>query len=323
MSGEFKRDLSIEFIEELKKLALKGGWLKEILKNRADFIIALRGDYLNIYHNGQSLFKVEYKNKKVSVSTNPKYLLNPDISGQVFFDGNNFDLADYDAKHKEEKILISCYKEQNTLEKLKRSANKYSGIEKTGVHDICRVNKNIIDVEITLTKISDGDSPKKTAKRLDIAQFIEIDNQINLCFWEEKEYRNPELWSIGKKSNHINGEEKDVQVISQVKEYRCLVETYRTSLRKSYELVAKNLVEIAKMSGHERTVDSLIERVAAGEDFIVSPKNIGIVLFGFSQFEKDSQKQEKLLRNMKEQKIPFVGAGKPRDIKLNFSNGKI
>lgn len=310
MSFEFKRGLSDGFITELEKLAQKKSWFKDVLqdkdsKNRPNLIIALRGNYLNIYYNGQSLFKVDYKNKNLIVSTHPKYLLNPDISDQVFLNEDRFDIDTYETKNKGG-ILIKSY-EEGTLKKLKRSANKYSGAEKTGVHDICRVNKNIIDVEITLTE-TDTSTPKKVAKRIDIAQFIEVDNKINLYFWEAKEYSNPELWTPSEKPH----------VIKQVKGYHQLVDDYSDQLKKSYALVAKNLVEIAKMSSPDAKVDSLIERVATGEDFVVTPKNIGVVFFGFSQSGKDSARHEVLLSNLQMAGVHVVAAGKAADIKLEL-----
>ena len=120
MSFEFKRELSDEFMAELEKLAKTDSWFKDVLNDKANLIIALRGNYLNIYYNGQSLFKVDYKNKKLSVTTHPKYLVNPDISEQVSFDGKEFDIDSYDNKKNSEKILIKSYEDSKTLNKLKR-----------------------------------------------------------------------------------------------------------------------------------------------------------------------------------------------------------
>ena len=148
---------------------------------------------------------------------------------------------------------------------------------------------------------------------MDIAQFIEIDNKINLYFWEAKEYSNSELWVPS----------KEPHVIQQVEGYRDLVEKYSKQLKKSYALVARDLVAIHRMSDPDAQVDSLVERVAAGEDFVVTPKNIGVVFFGFSQAGKDSDRHKALISNLEtetetKEKIHVVAAGKPTDIKLDL-----
>ncbi len=65
----FRRGLGQEFISELKALADKPSWFTDILADQ-DLILGIRKDYLNVYVDGQSLFKIVWnsQNKKMNVT---------------------------------------------------------------------------------------------------------------------------------------------------------------------------------------------------------------------------------------------------------------
>ncbi|MGP0087791.1 MAG: hypothetical protein ACLP0B_29865 [Steroidobacteraceae bacterium] len=140
---QFRRGISDPFIAALKGLAASGGWWRDVLSDPS-LLIAVRNEYLNVYWHGQSIFKITPPDRqgKVKASTHPKYLLDPDLSKPVSFDGKRF-LIDGLRRTG----FIETY-DAETLNKLKRSAEPYAGGEKTGVHSIWNGNPAVVDVEI-------------------------------------------------------------------------------------------------------------------------------------------------------------------------------
>src|SRR5690348_8020573 len=127
--AEFKRGIKNgKFVDALERLATRKGWWRDVLRDR-DLIIAVRDEYLNVYWQGQSIFMVSFRGSEVVGSTHPKYLLNPDLSGQIALRGELFDL-----KALESRLLMRNYESGVTLPKMKRAAGLYSGKEKQGVH---------------------------------------------------------------------------------------------------------------------------------------------------------------------------------------------
>ena len=70
------------FREALETLAHQDGWWKDVLADKS-LIIGIRDEYVNVYWQGQSIFKVSFKGSKVTASTHEKYLLNPDLEDQI------------------------------------------------------------------------------------------------------------------------------------------------------------------------------------------------------------------------------------------------
>ena len=81
MNKSFNRGLSKECIDALKRLAREPGdeWWKEVLANK-DFLLAVRGGYLNAYAKGQFIFKIGPKVVGGGPRIKPhyKYLLEPE-----------------------------------------------------------------------------------------------------------------------------------------------------------------------------------------------------------------------------------------------------
>lgn len=71
-----------DFRKALETLAQQDGWWKDVLADPT-LIIGIRDEYLNVYWQGQSIFKVSFKGGKVTASTHEKYLLNPDLKDQI------------------------------------------------------------------------------------------------------------------------------------------------------------------------------------------------------------------------------------------------
>lgn len=262
--GAFRRGLSNEFIAALAELAQNSGWWRDVLDD-ASLIIGIRDEGFDVYWNGQSLFNVDFQDETVRVNTHVKYLLDPDRSDRVaLYDNGTF--------HEVSTPMLARYG-SDTLSKLKRAADLFSGMEKQGVHAIVRANENIIDVEIRLDA-RDLDSDRNQP-RIDIAAFEQRPDGVELVFWEAKLFVNKELRAAG-----------PAPVVKQIKEYQQVLQARQLDVLSSYRRVAKNLVAIAQMSG-VRVVGSAIRAVADGEELMMnSTANVGLVIFGFDADQK-------------------------------------
>jgi hypothetical protein len=262
---EFKRGIrNDKFIKALERLSRIDGWWRDVLLDKS-LIIAVRDESLNVYWRGQSIFYVVMQNDDTVVATtHSKYLLNPDLSKQVSFDGNSFAIGPIEAT-----ALIRTYEPGKTLNKLKRAADLFSGDEKRGVHDIVTSNDNIVDVEITMR--GSGVLDAGLLPRADIAAFDEDKRGIRLVLWEAKTFYNKELRLTGKKN-----------VVNQIKKYKDVVTALRPSIIKSYKCVAKNLIAIADMSGGHRKYNESIRKVAKGAELVIrEPADVGLIVFGY------------------------------------------
>jgi hypothetical protein len=264
---EFKRGLSDSFITALRELATKPGWWKDVLVD-ASLIIGIRDEKFDVYWHGQSIFHAGFKGGAVTVNTHVKYLLDPVL-------GERVDLKEDGTFHVVSTPILSRYA-AGTLSKLKKAADLFSGMEKQGVHAIAQANANIVDVEITLD--ANGLGTKRKQPRVDIAAFEQRSDHVELVFWEAKLFTNPEVRAQGPASP---------KVVRQVNEYICVLQKRPTGVVPSYERVAKDLVQIAEMSGGVRKVGPAIRAVAGGAELrINSPANVGLVIFGFDDDQK-------------------------------------
>lgn len=164
--AKFERFLSEQLLESLAKLSANNrgatNWWQDVLANKDLFFIAVRGGYLNVYAQGQSVFKIGSSSSTgVDSSGSPlvelhyKYLLKPSLPAgkeYVRFDGNGFYMGKKELDPA--KIVQTKYIPAETVRELAASARTYSGAEKQGVHEIARRNRSVIDLEIAFTKTS-------------------------------------------------------------------------------------------------------------------------------------------------------------------------
>lgn len=264
--SEFRKGLSDDFMGALAELAQKPGWWQDVLRD-ASLIIGIRDERFDVYWNGQSLFNVDFEDRRVNVNTHVKYLLDPDRSDRVALKDGNF--------HVVSPPMLKTYA-SGTLSKLKRAANLFSGMEKQGVHAIVQANENIIDVEIRLdAKALDT---KRDQPRIDIAAFEQRFDAVELVFWEAKLFANKELRASGT---------TQPKVVRQIEEYKQVLKVRQAEVLSSYRNVASNLVAIAEMSNEVRKVGPAIQAVASGKELRMSPTaNVGLVIFGFDADQK-------------------------------------
>jgi hypothetical protein len=254
------------FLKALETLAQHDGWWKDVLADRS-LIIGIRDEYLNVYWQGQSIFKVSFKAGEVVASTHQKYLLNPELKGQVSLIGGKFEFG-----KAAERMLTREYEGAATLERLKKAAALYSGREKEGVHEIATSNPAVVDVEIAINAACVDEVVRKIP-RMDMASFEKANGGVDLVFWEAKTFSNPEL--------------ETGEVVDQVKEYGAVISAHPVDFSESYSCVAKNLVEMEKWSNGFRTVAPTTREVAFGAKINVSSSNIGLLVYDFTGDQRD------------------------------------
>ncbi len=189
--AKFERYLPDNLLEQLKKLSqsTKGGrnWWQDVLAS-SDLKIAIRAGYLNVYAQGQSVFKISGglgKGASPMVELHYKYLLKPSLpKGKEYlrFDGEKFFIGK--AELDPAKLIQTKFVAGETVKELATSARIYSGQEKQGVHAIALKNPSVIDLEIAFTKIDDdGD---RGAQRIDLAALHKSGGRISVKFYEAK-----------------------------------------------------------------------------------------------------------------------------------------
>src|SRR5258705_251018 len=122
-----------------------------------------------------------------------KYLVKPDLEKKdpyVSFDGKAFDLNPA-------AIVNTEYESKLTLPQLIKTAERFAGPEKSGVHKIARKEPKVVDLEIAFTKA--GENGDLSAPRMDIAVLVQAKpGKAELVFCEAKCADNPELWGLEK-----------------------------------------------------------------------------------------------------------------------------
>lgn len=266
---QFRRGIrNPAMLEALAKLSEREGWCRDVIRDPS-LVIGIRDEYLNVYWQGQSLFRVGMKGGRLTATTHPKYLLNPDLSGQVAIDveTNVFAAPRIDA-------MAKAYEPGITLGRLKRAAALYSGEEKRGVHDIAIANPNVVDVEIAF---SGGDVTGGVVPRIDIAALEPTDAGARLVFWEAKTFYNPELRSSGEKN-----------VVRQIELYRRVLAAFRADVIDSYRIIAGNLAALATTSSGARKLDPTVRRVADGGELVLDePAEVNLIVYGFDVAQRD------------------------------------
>lgn len=290
--GDFNRGIKNEaFLEGLRRLAAEESWWRDVLLDRS-LIIAIRDEYLNVYWQGQSIFKVSFISGRVAAATHPKYLLNPDVSGQISLVGGSFELEKLQAI-----MLTRSYEGADTLGKLKRAAGLFSGGEKEGVHAIATSNPSVVDVEIALS--ANGISDVGSLPRLDIAVFEAAADHVDLVFWEAKLFGNPQV--------------APRSIVIQVGKYQKVIEAFRQKLLDSYRLVAQNLVEISEMSGGVRQVGQAVQQIAEGRaQLTVSTSDIGIIVYGYDADHQRPGARGETLKKELTRSLSELGIGESR-----------
>ena len=298
--SEFGRWLSSECVSALQALSRNAteNWWKEVLAN-PDLFLALRGGYLNAYVKGQSIFKIGSERGNgldqdgaPRVSIHYKYLVQPDLGKRdpyIWFDGQQFAVKPSD-------VVQTTYEPNITLPRLIKTASRFCGPEKAGVHEIAKNERKIIDLEIALSQSSDEGS---SAPRMDLAVLIPNGpSHASLVFCEAKCADNVELWTLEKEKKNESGI-RNLSIVAQIEKYKKYIsnDRNRQNLITSYVEVCKTLTNLHSQ-GWSRAPDPLIARVAKEEVALSIHPHVYLLVYGYTAEQRDGElgKQLDVLR---------------------------
>jgi len=304
--AKFKRGLNNRAIDLLAAEAAKGGWWADVLADPT-LLVAIRDGYLNVYWRGQSLFYVKSNKSGLKVTTHEKYLLDPTLASQVSLKNREFDVANLLKKG-----FISHYEGKATLDKMKKASGHFSGLEKTGCHEIAIRNDSVIDREIAFPGFVSSDAGSENESgQVDLA-CVERDGQdVRLVFWEAKHYSNKELRA------DLRAEDELPPVCGQVKKYQAYLSAHREAVLGGYTAVARNLVALRDMKW-VRPLSPLIVEVGTGKRCLVlddEPK-VGLIIFGFDKAGKEHGPWKEHLRRLEAKIHPVYAVGDAKGVRL-------
>lgn len=294
----FRRRLDKPFLAALAALtdAPGGSWWRDVLARR-DLVLAVRDGYLNVYHRGAALYRIERRGDALIPVTHAKYLARRAQGETALLPEGLFDL---DAG----KALWPAYGGPETLYEMIASASALAGPEKIGLHPLLLASPNVVDVEIALgatppateateptpdgalmaaeadAAASDGaptpTTPPMRQDRLDVATLEERDGAVFVVFHEAKHFANAALRAAPGRTP---------PVAEQVARYRHALSLQAPAIGAAYREACRALAAIDAM---RRRVDAgapalhpLIARVAAdGLAPRVDPEP-RLVVFGF------------------------------------------
>lgn len=325
-NSTFRRGLSPAFLDALEKLAeddQKGRWWQDVLA-RPDLILAVRGNYLNVYYQGGSLYKIEYKNGRVTPLTHFKYLVRNvqkyiSISEQLQFNIGNFN------------PIHQRYEGTKTLKEMMTAVQTYTGQEKELLHSLIIASPNVIDVEVSIEQApneptvseqeigsNDGgeamaaEEPDAKSKykqdRLDVVSLEEGENGLCvLAFHEAKMLSNPDLKS-----------KDEPKIVGQMKRYRRTIAHHETEILKSYEHVCHDLLRLyvlrAARCSAAKPLDPLIKRVAKKEVSLRIDPKPRLLIFGYDADQRDGS-LKKISDSLKEKGLAAYAVGNPKGAK--------
>jgi hypothetical protein len=281
--------------EELRNRLQREPWWADV-KEHPRLAIAIRRGYLNVYSNGQSIFKVAMRNGDLSAETHYKYLLDEATPEYRSFRNNEFytDGLNY----------IKEYEGRKTLGRLISNANVYAGDEKRKVHAIIRNddNSNVVDLEISFTTqlaeaeaeieaegaeiAAEKEAEKVGIDRIDMAALEEnSEGRISIVFYEVKTFADSRLRAI-----------ENAEVIGQLKDYELAItpKERKDEIVRHYHALCSDLVHLNRPVGKPGKINSLIERAAKDQNALLVDPKPRLIIVGFQDDQWHGRWQEHL-----------------------------
>lgn len=286
--------VSKAFLDALDNLAQKPSWWRDVLL-RDDVFIAVRANSLNVYHRGASIFRIDDGGDgRILPWTHTKYLIRQQqVLAQLHEDGH-FEPSD---------IGWSQYAGPSTLSDMIRSATDLAGAEKSGLHPLIMGSSKVIDVELSLLRVSssvnesladtdvhsaDAASGDRSQDRLDLVTVENRDGKPFIVFHEAKHFSNPALRAKGEPA-----------VLAQIVRYQATLRQHQEALRRRYVAVCQALARLHTMRISARTEvlasRSLLEpnpfigAIASGEVQPEIDTDPRLIVFGFDGDQRDGR----------------------------------
>ena len=274
----FNRGLDDAFVEALNQEYDKGGWWRRFVDD-PDVFLAIRENRVDAYYRGCRLMRLR---PNLVGEIHYKYLMRPSMSNEYVKvkDGKPLD----DARTR----FLTTVSEVGSLDSLKRAAAPYAGAEKTGVHDILKVNSNILDVEIAFGE----DESDAGAPRIDFAALRASGNDvIKVVFFEAKHF------DTSRKALRTTGAKPEV--VQQIENYSCKLHANHCTVVRSYRRVCGNLLRLNGVAKRYEEHRAMLERVADGA-LDIDPNPV-LIVFGFDGDQKDGKHWKPHREKLKEQ----------------------
>lgn len=251
--AHFQRGLPKHALETTGRLVSSSSWMRDLLAEWApsgtpgSLRLAVRNGYLNFYHFGQSVSKVEFPEKTATATVHHKYVIRK-AGGQTYLKIGAAEGLDDTGKRCEwggSPMLASW---------IARAAC-YADPEKRQIGALLDRSPNVIDLEIALPARQKGDS----APRMDIAALDDPSDgsPARVVFWEVKRINDARL-----RSRTVP------RVVKQIEAYERYVRGDRPHFVNAYGETCRVLCEFHRVASSLREaprLDSLISAAADGQ----------------------------------------------------------
>ena len=204
------------------------------------------------------------------------------------------------------------------MPQLIKTAARFAGPEKSGVHKIARKEPKVVDLEIAFTKA--GENGDLSAPRMDIAVLMPgKSGRAELVFCEAKCADNPELWNLEKApkgEKNIPSLPRSTAVIAQIRKYEQFIQAKENqqSLIDGYVSVCRNLVELSGQSS-TRQVDDLVRQVAERKLELSIHSHVYLLIYDFGEDEKNGRIKKKR-QELDKAGVRTIAKGDPDDFQL-------
>ena len=270
----FRRGLEPGFVETLNALYDRPhSWWRTLVDDKEVFL-AVRDNYVNVYHLGCSLLKLKPKLGGIDLvgEVHYKYLLAPRLATSDYIrivDGRPDSLPPI------EQVFTQNLAD---IDALKTAAKPYAGVEKSGVHDIVHSNWNVVDVEVAFSVGSD--KLEKSAPRVDFAALQRRNRHVEIVFFEAKEFANSEL----RKSANA-----DPEVVKQIEKYSGLLRNNHDKVVDSYRQVCCNLLNLRGLAERHPRRHEMLKGIVSGSTALTVDVEPWLVIFGFDADQRDGK----------------------------------
>ena len=271
----FNRGLDSAFVAAFNKEYDKGGWLRGLVDDKEIFL-AIREHYVNFYHRGCSLLKLERLDGAMVGRVHYKYLLRPDsddpyitvLDGRPNFRGGATNLF---------------LRAVDDIRALKKAAEPYGGIEKAGVHHIVRDNPNILDVEIAFGA-DDTDEAGASAPRVDFAAIRAAARYATIVLYEAKHFSNRQ--ALRAKADRVP------EVVRQIETYRGLLKANRDAVINSYRRVCCNFLSLRGVAERHPERHAMLTDIASGSRRLELDPHPRLAVFGYDADQRSGTNWE-------------------------------
>ena len=298
--AQFQRRLPGRAFETTRELACRSGWMRDLLAEWAPggtsgrLRLAVRNGYVNFYHRGQSVSKVDFRKRRAGPTSciHHKYIV-PDARGQTYIKILPFEGLDDTGNRCE-------WGGPEVLRSWVARAACFANREKEHIDKLLNVSSKVIDLEIALPALPYG---RRNAPRMDIATLENCPDgaAARIVFWEVKMIDDARLRST-----------RTPKVVKQIEAYEEYVgrnpgffeDAYRETCR-----ILGNFHDIAsRLWKSPRPLDPLISAAAEG-NLMPEPQPRLLIIDDGSSPGRDWERHLRKLTSRLADRVHMVSAG--------------